>query len=202
MHTFNSNSPDPGHLVNPEQNQKSESNHIIHSNMINEIKFSDIQEIPTTLEGLSISSGDTLFDNKYLFANNTIVNKLSIDSTGLTKEPIPGSIEFDGQEHFFTNGDSIRQRIAPSITSQLTVTGSTAGRVVFGQPFQTISYKKVIINVIGLKGDVSYQYPKMFSYTPIVIGSSIDTGIITSINNSGLTITGIGNSGFIILEGY
>jgi hypothetical protein len=92
--------------------------------------------------------------------------------------------------------------------TQTTVNGSTGGNMVCSMPFQTGSYKKVMIRFSSLSGNASYSYPTVFTTQPSI--SSIyqqagNPGTYTTggAGASAFTITGAsGMSGWIFIEGY
>ena len=82
--------------------------------------------------------------------------------------------------------------------TQTTVNGSTSGTMVCSMPFQTGSYKKVIIYVNSLNGSATYTFPSSFSMIPR--GSSSLS--ITALSTTSITIAGISDTGWCIIEGY
>jgi len=82
------------------------------------------------------------------------------------------------------------------------VAGSVSGSVEFNMPIRDTYDKKVIAYLDSLSGTADYVYPVAFTYTPSV-SSDLMLSDITSISNTGVTITGGGSdTGFIVIEGY
>jgi len=86
---------------------------------------------------------------------------------------------------------------------QTTVSGSVAGAAVFSQPFQGMSFKKVMVYLSGLNGTASYTFPTAFANTPKVLVTTADlSALVTTISTTAVTITGAVSTGNIIIEGY
>lgn len=89
-------------------------------------------------------------------------------------------------------------------TSQTTLNGALLGTAIFSQPFQGLTYKKVIIYCNSLTGaTASYTFPTAFVFVPaILVTNGLATTVVTTLSTSGVIVTGNGSIGFIILEGY
>jgi hypothetical protein len=85
--------------------------------------------------------------------------------------------------------------------TQSTVVASISGSVVFSQPEQGSSYKKVLIYLNAANGTASYTFPTPFVNTPMVISQSL-TATVTTLSATAVTITGTTQTGFVELEGY
>lgn len=94
--------------------------------------------------------------------------------------------------------------------TQSSVSGSTGGSMVGSMPFQTGSYKKVILRFNSMSGNATYTFPASFTYAPGYAlyssgNGSSDGGSLTSttLTTTGVTISGTSTfSGWIIIEGY
>lgn len=87
--------------------------------------------------------------------------------------------------------------------TQTTVNGSTSGTVICSMPFQTASYKKVILKGAPFGGDATYTFPT--SFTAFGQPHYSITGAITivSLTSTSITINASTTSaGWVILEGY
>jgi len=97
--------------------------------------------------------------------------------------------------------------INPNI-SQTTLTGATAGSIVYSMPYQGTSYKKFVAYVSGYENDTTtaqtITFPTAFIYSPIIVVNS--TGLTLSANTTTLTISAPDSTttytGWIIIEGY
>jgi hypothetical protein len=85
--------------------------------------------------------------------------------------------------------------------TQTSVNCSTSGTVVFSQPMQGTSYKKVMVYASACNGTASYTYPTAFAHTPQVLSQSL-AAIATSLSTSAVTITGLPSTGFLELDGF
>jgi len=86
-------------------------------------------------------------------------------------------------------------------STQSTVSCSTSGSVVFSQPEQGASYKKVVAYENACVGTASYTFPAAFSHTPQVLSQSL-ASTATTVSATAVTITGATSTGFVDLDGY
>ena len=90
-----------------------------------------------------------------------------------------------------------------SAATQTTVSASTSGTVVYSQPFQGSSYKKVIAYCNVTLGTASYTFPTAFTNTPVVLTTNgVASSVVTALTTTAMTITGATSTGIIIIEGY
>ncbi len=152
-----------------------------------------------------INNAGTQIDNKTIIKNVSQQIEVNTDN---------GNTWTSNQT--FNNGVIINKLVntyditSPQFNStavQTTITGTTAGSVVWSMPFQGSAYKKVIIYINTYENSTttaqSITYPAVFTQTPIVIINNTSlTPTITdtdiSFNPGSTTIY----NGFIILEGY
>ncbi len=95
-----------------------------------------------------------------------------------------------------------------SFIAQTTLSGTTAGTVVWSQPFQGGSMKRVLLYFNGYENDTSTAqtivFSTAFSFSPMVTNSV--TGLTVTATTTTLTIVAPNNtqlySGWIIVEGY
>lgn len=87
--------------------------------------------------------------------------------------------------------------------TQTTVSGSTSGNIVGSMPFQTGSYKKVIITLHSLTGTATYTYPVAFSDTGSNIYAHGTAGASYAVYTDRVVFSGASsNFGCLIIEGY
>lgn len=80
-------------------------------------------------------------------------------------------------------------------TASTTLTGTTAGTIVWSQPEQGTSIKAFIANAIGYENATgaaqTISFPTAFTHTPIIVGN--DTGMVLTVSTTTLTLpTGMG----------
>ena len=89
---------------------------------------------------------------------------------------------------------------------QTTVNCSTSGTVVYSQPLQGISDKKVVAVLAACRGTAAtYTFPTAFTVAPdYFIGKAATGAVVSAISTTAvtITITGAAISGTITLEGY
>jgi hypothetical protein len=91
-----------------------------------------------------------------------------------------------------------------AVTSpQTTVSASGSGTVIFSQPEQGSSFKKVLIYLNAATGTASYTFPAAFAQTPGIVATSVAAaGVVTALSTTAVTVTGSPTTGFIELIGF
>jgi hypothetical protein len=92
-------------------------------------------------------------------------------------------------------------KVLENAASQMTVKCSVKGSVVFSQPEQGSSYKKVVVYENGCTGTAIYTFPTAFAHTPQVLSQSL-VATATAVSLTALTITGSSSTGFLDLDGF
>lgn len=88
-----------------------------------------------------------------------------------------------------------------SAVTQTTVSASVSGTAVCSQPFQGGNYAKVVIYVSAINGTATYTFPAAMVNVPVVMAAPSGT-VVSSVSNTAISLSGAGESGFIILEGF
>jgi len=92
-------------------------------------------------------------------------------------------------------------KVVENAATQTTVSCSTSGSVVFSEPEQGSSYKKVVVYENACVGTASYTFPAAFSHAPQVLSQSL-ASTATTVSATAVTITGATSTGFLDLDGY
>jgi hypothetical protein len=159
--------------------------------------------------GLPAGNGTTAIDNiggarLYQYDNSgTLVNLFHSASASYISAGNFYVGQTSGSEAFEVTGSvKITGSFKPA-SPQTTVNASSSGTVVFSQPHQGPSNKKVIIYCNAAVGTASYTFPTPFSHTPAIIDTNGPAAsVITSLSTTAVTVTGATTTGIIILEGY
>ena len=139
-------------------------------------------------------------------ANAVVVNNTSGSGTG-------GLIVYGGGTAYATaeltvtgsgnvtaNGFLAGKSLANAAT-QTTVSCSTSGNVVFSEPEQGASYKKVVVYENACVGTAAYTFPVAFVHAPEVLSQSLGS-TATTVSATGVTVTGSTSTGFLDLDGF
>jgi hypothetical protein len=73
--------------------------------------------------------------------------------------------------------------------------------VVFSQPEQGPSYKKVVVYENACVGTAAYTFPTPFTHTPQVLSQNL-AATATSVSATAITVTGATSTGFLDLDGF
>jgi len=135
------------------------------------------------------------------------IGKIEVDGVTLTTNAQGAMMINLANPNTWTATQTFNASINPNI-SQSTLTGATAGSIVYSMPFQGSSYKKFIAYANGYENDTttsqSITFPVAFSTiaeitynnTTLTLSNSL-TSLTISAPNSTTTFTGM-----IIIEGY
>jgi hypothetical protein len=173
--------------------------------------------------GLGLYSTGT----KRLYIRNT--GEIDILSTTLSTSPTTGALVVDGgigvsgsgyfngnitASSFIKSGGTSSQLLLADGSvvnisaigidqTQTSINGSVSGTVICSMPFQTNSYKKVVLKGSPFGGSATYTFPVAF--TAFGQPSYYITGAITitSLSSTSITINASSTSaGYVVLEGY
>jgi hypothetical protein len=155
---------------------------------------------------------EALFDNAttnanygiFIYTSTASINSalIFLDSSNiqLVKSGAPVS---DSGIFFQIGGDVEVKGALFLISPQTLVNGSVSGTALFTQPEQGASYKKVIIYLDALDGTADYTFPTAYTFTPVVlITSGLSGALVTTLDTLHVEVTGSGDTGFLIIEGF
>jgi len=163
--------------------------------------------------GNNISFGGAALDvaslatGQYVYYNGTNwVNTNAVDGTTLINTNGTLSINL-ANANTWTAAQTFNASINPNI-SQSTLSGTTAGSIVYSMPFQGSSYKKFIAYANGYENDTttsqSITFPVAFSTVAAITFNN--TELTVTNNLTSLTISAPNNTqlytGLIIIEGF
>ena len=166
--------------------------------------------IPSTTQSTSPTTG-ALVVNGGVGADHVRANNFYGSGSNLTGVQLPITLTTNGTSGAATFSGNVLN--VPNYDAsggvnqiQIAVWGSTGGSMICSMPFQTSSYKKVIIRFNNLSGDATYYFPTPFTIDPSKseIYQQVGTfGTGGGWGPSSYTIKGTkGLSGWVILEGY
>jgi len=109
--------------------------------------------------------------------------------------------------NIFSNGLSTTNAQASTIsliTTKTIYNGSIGGTATFAMPFNGVAYKKVIVYCSALNGNTAlYTFPTAFIDKPAIISTNqLSASLVTTLTLTQMAVTGSGDSGFLILEGF
>jgi hypothetical protein len=140
----------------------------------------------------------------FIYTSSASINSaiVFLDSSNIqvakTGSPLPDSGIF-----FQIKGDVEVDGSVFNRATQTLVNGSVSGTALFSQPEQGGSYKKVIIYLDVLDGTADYTFPTAFSLTPVVlVTSGLSGALVSALSATAVTVTGSGDTGFLIIEGF
>lgn len=89
-------------------------------------------------------------------------------------------------------------------SAQTVISGATSGDATFSQPQSGATYKEVIIYCNALLGaTTAYTFPVAFINTPSIVATNdVAVGVVTTLSNTQVIVTGAATSGFIKLIGF
>jgi len=134
--------------------------------------------------------------------------RITIDGVTIIQNIETGKIQTSGVIVSTTTTTTTTQSNVTINASQSTLSGTTAGSIVYSMPLQGTVYKKFIAYANGYENDTttsqSINFPTAFTNAPIIVVNS--TGLTLSTNTTTLTISAPDSTatytGWIIIEGY
>lgn len=161
------------------------------------------------LNPTAASPADMMFNDSTATANNGwIIGKNEAGCAGGFGIAWSATGSFPAGNTYFcadTSGNTTTKGAVTSSTSLNSsanftiVSCSTSGTAYFSEPLQGTNYLKVVVHLVACTGTASYTYPTAFSGTPDVSGGLSAT--VSAHSTTAVTVTGVGTSGFVFLDG-
>jgi hypothetical protein len=165
-----------------------------------------LSDVVNSLDRLVLFQNGNTTLNAGAGSNAVVINNTSGSGTGGLVVYGGGSsastaeLTVTGSGNVTANGFVAGKYLSNS-AAQTTVSCSTSGSVVFSQPEQGASYKKVVVYENACVGTAAYTFPTPFTHTPQVLSQSL-AATATSVSATGVTVTGATSTGFLDLEGF
>jgi hypothetical protein len=102
----------------------------------------------------------------------------------------------------FTSVLQISTGISTNLVNS-TVNGSVSGTIIFNQPFQGPTYKKIVAYANALNGTSVITFPVPFTYPPTYMTNSdgLQSDVV-SITTTQANLSSSGSTGFFTFEGF
>lgn len=141
--------------------------------------------------------------NAKTFAQPPFMGGDNITSGTIAAAAVSGTAALLSTSQTFSGAKTFTLSVIESAAAINNAAKAAVFEVTESAPERGSGYKRVVLYCDNTSGDTIVSFPTAFLHTPVIrTTNSLSAGIVTGLSTSGCTVTGVGNTGFLIIEGF